>query len=572
MHYLCKLELIGKRPEQILIFNKNVFMKKLFTNILIVAVASLAMVSCNNAQKMIDAMDQIDIKCNPEVLECVAGSIDADVTVTFPAEYFLPKAILEITPVMLYIGGEVAGKPFVYQGEKITDNFKLVGTDGATITERVHFDYVPGMEKSELVGRAKVTYKGTEYEFPADIKIADGVNTTYMLVNTCGSYELKPDGYQEVIPETAEAQVMYLINSADVRNSELRSADVKDWQAALKALASDSRREIKGTDIVAYASPDGPEALNEKLSANREKSASKAFKKIAKKLETGEVSTKSIGEDWEGFQELVNNSNMEDKELILRVLSMYSDPTVREREIKNMSSVYTSLAGNVLPQLRRARFITNVEYTNYSAEELADLVENNIDVLDETALLRAAANAKDAAAKQAIYKQAIKKFDSEKAKFNSAVEYLNEGKVAEAAAAIKDVKEDCCVKNLKGVIAMRNGKYDEAAKYFEGSNCKNATANKAALDILNGKYADAVKKLEGTGDKNEALAYILNGQLDKAAAAIKGDCPKCNYKKAIIAARQGKVDEAKAALEKVAKNGKLAERALQDVEFLKINK
>ena len=548
-------------------------MKKLFTNILIVAVASLAMVSCNNAQKMIDAMDQIDIKCNPEVLECVAGSIDADVTVTFPAEYFLPKAILEITPVMLYIGGEQVGKPFVYQGEKITDNFKLVGTDGATITERVHFDYVPGMEKSELVGRAKVTYKGTEYEFPADIKIADGVNTTYMLVSTCGAYDLKPDGYQEVIPETAEAQVMYLINSADVRGSELRSADVKDWQAALKALASDSRREIKGTDIVAYASPDGPVALNEKLSTNREKSANKAFKQIAKKLETGEVSTKSIGEDWEGFQELVNNSNMEDKELILRVLSMYSDPNVREREIKNMSSVYTSLADNVLPQLRRARFITNVEYTNYTAEELADLVENNIDVLDEPALLRAAANAKDAAAKQAIYKQAIKKFGSDKAKYNSAVEYLNEGKVAEAAAAIKDIaNEDCCVKNLKGVIAMRNGKYDEAAKYFEGSSCENATANKAALDILNGKYADAVKKLAGTGDKNEALAYILNGQLDKAAAAIKGDCPNCNYKKAIIAARQGKVDEAKAALEKVAKNAKLAEKAAKDVEFLKINK
>ena len=315
-------------------------MKKLVSNILLIAVVCFSMASCNQVQKMIDAADSIVINCDPEVLESVAGNIDATVSVTFPPEYFLPKATLEVTPVMLYIGGEAVGKTFTYQGEKITDNFKTVTKDGATITEKVHFDFVPGMEKSELVGRAKVYYKGKEYVYPADIKIADGVNTTYTLVNTEGSYHYLPDGYQEVIPETAEAQIMYLINSSDVRNSELKSADVKDFQEALKALANDERREVKGTEIVAYASPDGPEALNNKLSANREKTAAKAFEKITKKLDAGEVSSRTIGEDWEGFQELVNNSNIEDKELILRVLSMYSDPNVREREIKNMSAVY----------------------------------------------------------------------------------------------------------------------------------------------------------------------------------------------------------------------------------------
>ena len=545
-------------------------MKNLKT-IVLVALASFALVSCNQGQKMIDALDQVQINCNPEVLECVAGNIDATVSVTFPEKYFLPKAILEVTPVILYVGGEVAGEPFVYQGEKITDNFKTVSQEGATIQEKVHFTFVPGMEKAELVGRVKVTYGANEYVYPADIKIADGVNTTYMLAKTCGSYDFVADGYQEVIPETAEAQIMYLINSATVRPSELKSADIKDWQAALKALASDERRAVKGTEIVAYASPDGSVNLNETLSSNREKSASRAFKQVAKKLNTGDVNTKSIGEDWEGFQELVNNSEIEDKELILRVLSMYSDPTVREREIKNMSSVYSSLAKNVLPQLRRARFITNVEYTNYTAEELADLVENNIDVLDEPALLRAAANAKEADAKLAIYKQAIKKYDSDKAKINSAVVYLNEGKDKDAAAALAKVSnENCCVKNLKGVIAMRDGKYDEAAKYFEASSCENATANKAVLDIMNGKYEDAVKKLAGTGDENEALAYILTGQLDKAAAAIKCNCPRSNYQKAIIAARQGKVGEAKAALEIAKKSEKLAARAEKDVEFLKV--
>lgn len=548
-------------------------MKKNLFNLVLVAMASLALVSCNNAQKMIDAADQIKIVCTPEVLEVVAGNIDATVAVTFPAEYFEPKAILEVTPIILYEGGEVAGKPFTYQGTKITENFKTVTKEGATIQEKVHFEYVPGMEKSELVGRAKVIWGGKEYPFPADIKIADGVNTTYMLVEKNGKTNFVPSGYQAVIPETAEAQIMYLINSANVRNTELKSASVKDFQEALKALAADERREIKGTEIVAYASPDGAVALNDKLSADREKSANKAFGKVTKKLETGAVTTKSVGEDWEGFQELVNASNMEDKALILRVLSMYSDPTVREREIKNMSAVYGTLANNVLPQLRRARFITNVEYTNYTAEELADLVENNIDVLDEPALLEAAKNAKENDAKLAIYKQAIKKYDSDAAKINSAIVKLNEGNVAAAKSFVKDVndKNSQYANNVNGAIALREGKLDEAAKYFNAAgNFADANANKAVLDILNGKYNDAAKKLAGTGDCNEALAYILTNQLDKASAAIKCDCPKSNYKKAIIAARKGNVSEAKACLEKVNKNEKLAAKAAKDVEFLKV--
>jgi len=547
-------------------------MKKNLINLVLVAVASLALVSCNNAQKMIDAANQIKIECNPEILEVVAGNIDASVAVTFPAEYFLPKAILEVTPVIVYEGGEVAGVPFVYQGSKVTENYKTVTKEGATIQEKIHFAYVEGMEKSQLVARAQVIYKGKTYAFPTDIKIADGANTTYMLVEKNGALPFVPSGYQAVIPETAEAQIMYLINSATVRNSELKSQDIKDFQEALKALAKDERREVKGTEIVAYASPDGAEALNERLSANREKSADKAFKKVAKKLETGAVSTKSIGEDWEGFQELVNASNMEDKELILRVLSMYSDPNVREREIKNMSAVYGTLAKNVLPQLRRARFITSVEYTNYTPEELADLVVNNIDVLDEPALLEAAANAKADDAKLTIYKQAIKKYNSNAAKINTAIVLLNQGKFDEAKAALATADEKCpYFQNTKGVIALREGNLAEAGKCFAaaGDFCP-AVANAAVIDILNGKYADAAKKLDGKEGCNTTLAYILTNQLDKASASIKGSCPMCQYKKAIIAARQGKVAEAKAAIEAASKNEKLAARAAKDVEFIKV--
>ena len=212
-----------------------------------------------------------------------------------------------------------------------------------------------------------------------------------------------------------------------------------------------------------------------------------------------------------------------------------------------------------------------MEYTNYTAEELADLVENNIDVLDEPALLRAAANAKDLDAKIAIYKQAVKKFDTDKAKYNLGVAYLDKGdnKAAKDAFDKMEKKEGNCYTNVMGVLAMRDGKLDEAAKWFAKTTCKHGKINQGALDILNGKYNDAVTKLAGTGDDNEALAYILTNQLDKAAEAIKCNCPKANYKKAIIAARKGDVNAYNAALEVVTKSEKLAERAAKDVEFLK---
>lgn len=546
-------------------------MKKNLIKVLFLAIAAVSLVSCDNPSKMAEAADQVKIVCDPEVLEVIAGNIDATVDVTFPAEYFHPKAVLQVVPVLVYNGGEVQGKAFVYQGEKVTENYKTVTKAGATISEKVHFEYVPGMEKSQLVARAKVVYKGKDFEFPADIKIADGANTTYMLVEKCGAYEMMKDAYKETIPEEVEAQILYLVNSSNVRNSEIKSKDIKAYEQALKDLANDQRRAVKGTEIVAYASPDGSVNLNDKLSANREKSAEKAFSKITKKLNAGEVSTKSIGEDWEGFQELVNNSSIEDKELIIRVLSMYSDPNVREREIKNMSAVYQSLAKNILPELRRARFITNVEYTNYTADELKELVENNIDVLDEEALLRAATLVKENNDKLAIYKKAIDKFNSDRAKYNSAVIKLNEGKNNEAASLLEQMgKKNCYYKNAMGVIAMREGNNDKAAEWFASSHRPQAKANSAVLDILNGKYKDAAAKLEGTGDENEGLALILTNQLDKAKAAVKCKCPHAAYQKAIIAARKGDVETAKTEIANASKREDYAKRIVNDIEFAKV--
>ena len=193
---------------------------KRFFSLLLTGTALLAAVSCNNPQKMAEAADQIKIECTPEVLEVVAGEINAAVKVTFPPDYFQPKYTLTLTPVIVYEGGEAIGQPFVYQGEKIADNFKTVSKkNGATIREDVHFNYIPGMEKCRLVARAKVSDGKKEYTYPADIRIADGANTTYMLAGKNGIFDLIPDEYEEVIPETAEAQILYLVNSSEVRRN-----------------------------------------------------------------------------------------------------------------------------------------------------------------------------------------------------------------------------------------------------------------------------------------------------------------------------------------------------------------
>ena len=347
-------------------------------------------IACSSPEKMAEQAENVLVSCDPAVLEVKAGVIDANVTVTYPADYFHPKAILEVIPVIVYDGGEAKMESYFFQGTKVEDNYEVVPEEGATITKPVHFEYAEGMENCHLELRGVVKYKADKTDLPTK-KVADGANTTYMLVkkDAKAAVDFKADNYQETIPMPVEGQILYTINSANVRNSEIKSQSIKDFQAALDEIAANERKTLTGTEVVAYASPDGGEELNTKLSDKRAKSAEKAFNKVTKGKETGETSVKSVGQDWEGFQELVAASDIEDKDLIIRVLSMYSDPAVRENEIKNMSAVYKTLADEVLPQLRRGRFIANCEYQNYTGEELIKLVDENIDVLDEEALLRA---------------------------------------------------------------------------------------------------------------------------------------------------------------------------------------
>ena len=534
---------------------------------LAMAIVAIAAVGCASPEKMAEMAESVTVTCDPSPLEVVAGKIDATVSVTYPADYFHKKAILEVTPVIVFDGGEAAMTPFMYQGEKVKDNYTVVSSDGQTVTEKVHFDYVEGMEACHLELRGVVIYKARTWDLPIK-KVADGANTTYMLVGLggkAGHVAYKADNYQEVIPQTAEGQILYTINSADVRRKELKSESIKDFQAALDEIKANERKTLKGTEVVAYASPDGGESLNAKLSDKRSKSGAKAWTKVVKGKEVSDPEIKSVGQDWEGFQELVAKSDIEDKDLIIRVLSMYSDPAVRESEIKNMSEVYTVLKKEVLPELRRARFIANVEYQNYTAEELLQLVDENSDVLDEEALLRSASLVKDLDAKEAIYKKAIDKYNSDRAQFNLGVVYLNQGHLNKAEKAFNKVEtKDADLENAKGVIALRNGDIAAAEKAFIAAG---NTENQAVVDILNGKYEKAAAALKGTNSFNEALADVLTGKLAEASAALKCQCPKSNYLRAIIAARQGKAADVKDYLAKAGECKALAARAEKDIEF-----
>ena len=425
------------------------------------------------------------------------------------------------------------------------------------------------MEKSQLELRARVIAGKKSINLPTK-KVADGANTTYMLVKRDGFVAFKKDNYQDVIVSTAEGQIKYRVNSADVRNSEIKGASVKEFLAALDAANANERATVKSTEIVAYASPEGAIKLNDKLSDNRSKSASKAWNKITKGHNAQDPTVKSIGEDWEGFQQLVNESNIEDKDLILRVLSMYSDPAVRENEIRNMSKVFTALKGEILPELRRARLIANVETINYTSEELLDLINSNETVLDEEALLRVATLVKDNAQKEKIYDKAYERFGSQRAKYNLAALYLSEGKDAKAESVLRELDaNDADVINAKGVVALRKNDFATAEQCFRKAGTPEAKKNMGVVDILTGKYNEAAQVLKDVDGccHNTVLAYILTNQLDKAMSSAKCGDPKVWYLKAIVAARQGKVNDMKAFLENAYKNPDLKARAANDIEF-----
>lgn len=552
--------------------------KNLFKSVSLLLIG-LAVMSCSNPKKMAEKAAMVQTSCNPEVLECVAGKINAAYTLTFPEKYFIKKAVLEVTPVLVYEGGEIKGKVLTIQGEKVYENNQVVSyANGGTVSGAATFDYVPGVEKAVLELRATVynSSRTKSFVYPEPRKIADGTNCTYMLVELgghAGTAVVDPNNYQKVINYTKEAQILYLINQWNVRPKELKSEQVKELEQFLQDIKSDERSTITSNDIIAYASPDGKEALNDKLADKRSNTAKTAFDRTINKKAKSDapVNVTAAGEDWEGFKSMVENSDIQDKDLILRVLSMYSESSVREREIRNMSAIFDDLAKTILPQLRRSRFIANVEYKNWTDEELLKMINTNADDLDEEALLYTATIVEGNDAKIAVYKKAGEKFNSSRAWNGLAATYINEGKLEEAKDALRNVsdKYDAYYNNM-AVIAIREKDYKAAADYLVNSNIPEAKYNQGIIDIMNGKYSEAVANLKGQGGCAEALANVLVNNLNAASAVATKDCAKQSYIRAIIAARQGNASAAKAEIAKASKNAELAARSAKDIEFAKV--
>lgn len=545
-------------------------MKRIF-KYLVLAVLCLSAASCaGSITKKMQMAENVITTAEPNPLVVKGGKVPATITVTYPKGYFNANAVIVATPVMVFDnGGQQTGESITYQGEKVKDNFKTISSKGQTVTENISFDYCLGMEKSKLELRSVLIYNGQTYEMPTRT-LAEGCITTGCDKSALKThFDYKPDGYEKVLYQSTEGQIHYDVNSANVKKDQLKSQSIQDMQDELEEIKDNQRYKVTGTQIIAYASPEGGEEYNAKLSDRRAASAKEAWGGLQGDLESGAPEIKSIGQDWEGFQEAVAKSDMADKDLILRVLSMYSDPAVRESEIKNMSAIFGDLKKDVFPALRRARFITNTEFENYSDDELLKLAETRLYSMDEPSILHLANLATSLESKAALNKLAADKYNSQTGLYNLACNYLEAGDAQSAEYYLNKIQnqKDNDVINAQGVVKMLQGDYDAAAPLFE--KCHNI-ANLGTIDMFKGDYEEAVSKLDGTDSPNRAAAYIMNGEYDKAASVLKGDDAQTWYYRAIVAARQGRSAEVKSALDKAfAKDASLKEKAQNDIEFAK---
>ena len=519
---------------------------------------------------------------NPEVLEAIGGKVPVTITGKFPEKYFKKNATVEVTPVLRWEGGEAKGQPATFQGEKVQGNDQTISyKTGGTYTMKASFDYVPEMAKSELYLDFKIKKGKKEYTIPS-VKIADGVIATSELptVNSANA-AYAPDAFQRIIKQAKEAQIMFLIQQANLRASELKSDSLKAFHKQVVAVAGDTKNyKLNNIEISAYASPDGGVELNTTLAENRQNNTEKYMNQQLKKgkIET-EVDAKYTAQDWDGFQELVSKSNIQDKDLILRVLSMYSDPEQRETEIKNISSVYKTLADEILPQLRRARLTANYDVIGRSDEEINAAFDTDAKVLSNDELLYAATLTNDNARKEAIYKKTVELYPNDFRAYNNLgmMAYAN-GDLATAEnyfkqAASKNANAAEVNTNL-GLIELTKGNVANAETYLSKSTGAN-TANEALgnLYIKQGQYDRAVQAFGDTKTNSAALAQILAKDYNKAKStlsAVKNPDAYTNYLMAVVGARTNNADLVKGSMDKVKQqDAALAAKAQNDREFAK---
>ena len=538
-------------------------------SLLFIGALSLLIASCATPQsQMKRELSEIVVKSDPEVLIVKGGKIEADVTMKFPQGYFGERTMLVMTPVLVYGQNQQrTGKPFIYQGEKIMANYKVVPVRGISHRESFSFDFQSGMEQCHLELRPTLIYGDKKESLPA-IKVADGCNATYRLVQVSGEYEYKPDGFERVTRHSTETSILFDVNSSTVKNNALNRNAVSVYKSYLSDIKGDERYKVTGTEIVAYASPEGGQKYNADLSEKRADAAVGAWNNLSGGMKADAMDVRSMGQDWEGFREALENSDIEEKDLILRVLSMYSDPAVRESEMKNLSFIYDELKTEVFPSLRRATFVVNAEHTGYSDTELLELADKHLSLLTEPEVLHLAGIVDDLGLKKFYYRYASQRFLSSVAYYNLAMLALDENKNDVALTYLDMVPEDADVLNARGVVELRKENYEQARKYFLRSGNTDAKRNLGTLMILAGDYEGAAKELAGSKGVNEVLAYILNGQIDEAVANAACDTPRDAYIAAVAYARSGDRAKLKSALSKACVDATYAEKYKKDVEFV----
>ncbi|MDD4515361.1 hypothetical protein [Massilibacteroides sp.] len=542
----------------------------------LVLAAIVTFSSCSNKLK---PLAQEYIKAEPQPLEAIGGQVPVTINATFPAKWFNKKAVVTVTPVLRYAGGEAWGTAYTFQGEKVAGNNQVIPQkEGANVTMKSSFTYKPEMKKSELYLTFDAKIKNKTIKLP-DVKIGDGVVATSALANAAtATPAVGADKFQRIIKEAHSANIMFLIQQAELRSKELSKQELSDWKDLVKN-ADEAPNQNVAIEISAYASPDGGVKLNTGLAEKRESNTSKFLNKELKKQKVDvPVDARYTAQDWEGFQELVSKSNIQDKDLVLRVLSMYKDPEQREQEIKNISAVFSTLADEILPQLRRSRLTANIEIIGKSDDEISALAKSNPRELNVEEILYAATLTNNDGEKEAIYKKASELYGNDYRTWNNiGMQRFKAGDLAKAEEMFNkanSVKANAESNMNLGLIALTKGDKTKAQQLLGNASGVNELSE--ALGVLyleQGEYAKAVNSFGSTKSNNAALAQILVKDYSKAQqtlSAIATPDATTDYLKAVVAARTNNssnvISSLKAAL---AKDRSLAKEAATDLEFAK---
>lgn len=551
-------------------------MKKSLFFASVIAVAILT--SCGTAVQP----EQISV--NPSPLVVVGNQVEAQITGTFPVKKFAKNAVLTVTPVLKYEGGEALGQSVVYVGEKAKENGQMVSyKEGGKYTQVATFDYVPQMAKSELYLRFVARSGNKNVEIP-DVKIADGVVSTAKLVVATAD-EVKPqitaDKFQRIIQEVQEADIRFLIQQSTLRNSELKSQEMKNLQGAIKDADTAVNKAINKIEVAGYASPDGNMELNTQLADARQEKAQKYLAKQLKKAKVNaEIESNVTAEDWAGFQKAMEASNIQDKELVLRVLGMYTDPEEREAQIKNLSAVYKTIADEILPALRRSRLILTTDLIGKSDDEIAVLAKNDPRALNVDELLYAATLTQEAAEKINIYTKTAELFPADYRAYNNiGMVYFIQGEVANArrsfAKALQLAPNNPDVNYNAGISAMAENDLAQAEQYL-GKAAGTQGDLKAAMGTLytmKGDYSAAKTAYGKEATNNAAVQQILNEDYAAARqtlARVAKPNATTAYLAAVVGARTNDRDAVYGNLKvAVQRNAQMKEKAQNDIEFAK---